>query len=105
LGAASNTTPTTTKNVNAHTEYSHGTDEISRVLTSLSKADIALSRAEMELSKAEGSVTRLEAVWIKAAKITIVGLLGAIVYGLWIIIVAEREELVYKKFIKSQNKA
>jgi hypothetical protein len=74
-------TPTATKKVNTHTECSQGTDELSRVLTSLSKADMVLSSAEMELSKAEASVGRLEALWIKHAKITIGLLLAASVSG------------------------
>jgi hypothetical protein len=90
------TTPTTTKKLNAHTKYSHETDEFSRVLS-------ALSSAEMELSKAEASVGELEEVWSKAAKFTIVGLLIAMVYGVSIIILALREEYVYKKAIKRQN--
>jgi hypothetical protein len=49
---------------------------------------MALSRAEMEVSNAEASVGKLEAVWIKWAKITIVSLLVPIIYGAWIIIVA-----------------
>jgi hypothetical protein len=85
-------TPTTTKKVNTHTEYSQGTDELSRVLMSLSRADIALSRAEMELSKAEASVGKLEAAWIKWARITIVVLLGLAVYGIWSTIVTLRGE-------------
>ena len=88
-------TPTATKTVNHDSHRSQETDE-------LSKALISLSRADMALSKAEASVSKLEAVWIKAAKITIVGLLGAIVYGLWIIILALREEYIYKKSLKQQ---
>ena len=53
---------------------SQGTDELSRVL-------ISLSRADMALSKAVASVGRLEAVWIRCAKITIVLLLASMVNG------------------------
>ena len=59
----------------------------------------------MELSKAEASVGRFETFWIKWAKITIVLFLILAVYGIWIIIVAERDEYAYKKFIKSQFNA
>ena len=68
-------TPITTKLVNPQTDHSHGTDEISRDLTALSRADMALSRAEMELSKAEESVGRREAICIAAIKITMVALI------------------------------
>ena len=55
---------------------------------------MALSRAEMELSKAEASVGRLEAAWIKWAKITIVLLLAAMAYGIRLLILTLREECV-----------
>jgi len=53
---------------------------------------MALSSAEMELSRAEESVGKLEAAWIKWAKITIVLLLVPVIYGAWIVIVALRDE-------------
>ena len=90
-------TPSRTKALEIHNgTRSQNTDDISRVLASLSRADMALSRAEMELSKAETSVGRLEAAWIKWAKITIALLFFVVVYGIWIIVVAVREEYVYK---------
>jgi hypothetical protein len=61
---------------------------------------MALSKAEMELSKAEGSVGRLEAAWIKGAKITIAFFLVPIGYGLWIWILAEKEERSYKNSLR-----
>jgi hypothetical protein len=70
-----------TRPVNHGNACSHGTDEFSRVLISLSKADI-------ELSKAEASLGRLEAAWIKWAKTTIVELLIAVAYGISIIILS-----------------
>jgi hypothetical protein len=78
---------------------------VSKALISLSSADMALSRAEMELSKAEVSVGRFDTAWHKWAKITIALFVLVVAYGIWIVIVAEREERVYKKFIKRQNKA
>ena len=46
---SSSATPTTTQNVNTHTERSQGGDKLSSALISVSRADMALSRAEMEL--------------------------------------------------------
>jgi hypothetical protein len=60
-------TPITTATVNTHASVSHIPDELSRSV-------IALSKADMALSKAEASEGRLEATWIKCAKITIVAL-------------------------------
>jgi hypothetical protein len=91
--------------LNTHTLCSHGTDELSRVLIHLSKADMELSRADMELSKAEGSVGRLEADWIKWAKITIAALLALAAVAFYIFILAVREDYVYKKAINHQNRA
>jgi hypothetical protein len=62
-----------------------GTDELPSLVMSLSKAD-------MELSKAEASVGRLEALWIKWVKITIILLLIPIFYGIILIILSFREE-------------
>ena len=76
---SSSTTPAKTKNVKTKPAYSQ--DEVSKVLISLSSANMALSRAEMELSKAEGSVGRLEAAWIRGAKITIALFLVPIGYA------------------------
>ena len=45
----------------------------------------------MALSKVEASEGRLEALWIKWAKIAITGLVGSMVYGVSIIILALRE--------------
>ena len=50
---------------------------------------MALSNAEMQVSKEEASVGRFEAFW---AKITMVLLLGLAAYGIWIVIVTERED-------------
>jgi hypothetical protein len=58
----------------------------------LSNADMRLSKAEMDLSKAEASDGRLEAVWVKSAKVAIIGLSVAVFYGLWLMIVALRED-------------
>lgn len=66
---------------------------------------MALSSAEIELSKAEGSVGKLETAWTKAAEITIALLLVLIGYAAWFLIVTERDEIRYKKFIKRQHKA
>jgi hypothetical protein len=100
-------TPTTTKKVNTHTEYSQGPEELSQAFTSLSRADMALSRAEMEVSKAETSVGRLGAFWSRWAKITIILFLVPIIYGAWIIIVALREDYVFlamqEKVLKSEE--
>jgi hypothetical protein len=91
-------TPITTAAVNHGRACSQGGEELSKTLMSLSRAD-------MELSKAEASFGRLEAAWIKWAKITIVLLLAVMTYGMSLIILALREEAVYKKFIKRQYKA
>jgi len=56
----------------------------------------------MELSKAEASVGRLEAAWIKWAKITMIGLLVSMVCGVSLIILALRDEHVSKTYIKQQ---
>ncbi len=55
----------------------------------------------MDLSKVEESEGRFEALWIKASKITIVALLVPIAYGLSFLILALREEYVYKKSLKN----
>lgn len=86
--------PTTTKEVNTHAHGSKPADELARLSALLSKADIQLSKSEMDLSKAEASEGRVEADWIKSAKVAIIGLSGAVFYGLWLIIVALREEYV-----------
>jgi hypothetical protein len=64
-----------------------------------------LSKAEMDLSKAEASEGRLEAVWVKSAIVAIIGLSAVILWCLWCIIVALREEYVYKKFLRRQHDA
>ena len=75
---------------------------MARVSAELSKADIELSKAEIDLSKAEAAEGRLEAAWARSAKVGIIGLSVAMVYVIWLIILALREEYVYKKLIKSQ---
>jgi hypothetical protein len=83
--------------VNQGIRRSQGIDELSRDV-------IALSRADIALSKAEASLGAFEAAWIKGAKITIVLLLASMVYGLSLVILALREEYVYKKSVnKSFN--
>jgi hypothetical protein len=57
----------------------------------------------MALSRAEAAEGKFEATWAKWAKITIVLLAGAMVYYLWIIILALREDYTYKKFLKKQR--
>jgi hypothetical protein len=66
---------------------------------------MSLSSADMALSKAEVSIGKREALWIKWAKITIVLLLASMVYGISLIILALREEYVYKKSLNNRNKA
>jgi hypothetical protein len=56
----------------------------------------------MALSKAEASVGSLEAVWVRCARVEIIALLGLFVVGICLIILALREEVVYKKFIRGQ---
>jgi hypothetical protein len=89
-------TPRATIPVNHGNACSQGTDEVSRALMSLSRAD-------MELSKAEASVGRFQALWIKSAKITIVMLLSAMICGVILIILALREDYVYKKGFKTSK--
>jgi hypothetical protein len=60
-------TPSATKAVNHGSDRSQGTDELSKAVMSLSSADMALCRAE-------ASIGRLEALWIKCTKFTIVAL-------------------------------
>lgn len=59
----------------------------------------------MALSKAELSVGRLETVWVRYAKVGIIELLGLIAVGICLIILALREESVYKKSIRGQFRA
>ncbi len=99
------TTPSTTKLEKTHIHGSQRPDDVSKILILLSRADMALSSAEIELSKAEGSVGKLETAWTKAAEITIALLLVLIGYAAWFLIVTERDEIRYKKFIKRQHKA
>ena len=91
--------------MNTHAACSQGGSDLYRVSTLLSKADTQLSKAEMDLSKADVSFGGFKAAWIDSAEITIVLLGAPVVYGLWLIILALREEYVYKKFIKKQNNA
>lgn len=81
-----------------------GTGRLSSALMAASRAEMALSRAEMDFSKAEISVGGFEAVWSKWAKITIALFVLVMAYGIWIVIVAGRDQYVHKKFVKSQNK-
>jgi hypothetical protein len=59
----------------------------------------------MELSRAEASIGRAEAAWVKHAKITIVMLLALMIVGVGLIILALREDYVYKKYVKRQINA
>jgi hypothetical protein len=97
--------PITTTEVNTRAQGSQPADEFARLSALLSKADTQLSKAEIDLSKAEASEGRLEAVWVRSAKVAIIGLTGAVLTACWLIIVALREEYVYKKFLKSQHNA
>ena len=56
-----------------------------------------LSKAEIDLSNAEESVIGLEEDWMLGAKAAIIGLGGAMVYRVWLIILAVREEYVYNR--------
>jgi hypothetical protein len=55
---------------------------------------MSLSRAVMALSRADTSVGRLEALWIRCARIMIVTLFGSMIYGVSLIILALRDEYV-----------
>jgi hypothetical protein len=81
---------------------SHGDEELSIDLISLSRAEMEFSRAEMELSKSEMSVGRIESKW---AKITVALLLVPMVCCLSLVILAFREDYVYKKSLKRQHNA
>jgi hypothetical protein len=59
----------------------------------------------MELSRAETSVGKLEAIWIKCARIAIASLLAPMLVGFGLIILALREEYVYKKSFNRRFKA
>jgi YbbR domain-containing protein len=86
--------------VNTKAEYSQGSSELSKAVILLSRADMELSRAQMELSKTEISVGGSETKLAKLAKITIALFLVPIGYGVWIIILAEREERSHKNSLK-----
>jgi hypothetical protein len=102
ISLISNNTPIATSAAPTKPIHSQNGNDASIAAMDLSRADMELSNAEMHLSNAEVSVGKSEA---RLAKITIALLLVPIGYGIWIVIVAEREERVHKKFIKSRYRA